>query len=691
MTIRALGLGLLLALAIAGAGYVNDRVLELESFNNGHLLAISVTGLLVVAVMVLNPLLFRLRRGLALRPAEMGLVVILMMVSCTIPGRCLLEQFTQILVMPFHWERINPGWRERDILSMVPPAALVDSADYDAVVSRYVTGSDRPRYPMGLRDGLARRWRQVPWDAWAAPLATWLPMIALATVAMVGMALIVHRQWSSHEHLQYPIAAFMAALLERDPSQAYGPVLRQRAFWIGFAVVFLIRVNNGLCQWFPEALIPVRLSCSLAPFGSTWPALYRNPWVWGLLRLEAFPLVIAFAFFLNSEIALTMGLSQILWAAVCIPMVGSGISVVTDYDIGGWQGWHRAGSYSAFALMLLYAGRHGYLSGLRQALGMARGGAAVAEVDAGACWGWRLFLVAVAGLVVLAIRLGLSWPVAVGTVLLMLMTFLVVSRISAETGLFFIQPGWQPFGALVPLFGAYAMGPTSIALSALVCGVLCIDQSQSLMPYLTNGLKLGERLRLRPLPVVSWSMASWAAGLALALVVVLMVTYDVGTPTQFYWSYYRVPTLPFRAAEPAVLQLQATGQLEASEGLAGWERLLSIQPTRAFLWAAGTGFVGVVLFSVLRLRVPWWPLHPVLFLVWATYPLSMMSHSFLMGWMLKKACLRFGGNRLVQRLKPVAIGVISGEICGALVFMVAGASYVLCTGAKPIPYRYFPL
>jgi len=278
----------------------------------------------------------------------------------------------------------------------------------------------------------------------------------------------------------------------------------------------------------------------------------------------------------------------------------------------------------------------------------------------------------------------------VGTVLFMVMTFLIVARISAETGLFFIQPGWQPFGALMPLFGAYAMGPTSIVISALVCGVLCIDQSQALMPYISNGLKIGETLRLRVLPVASSSTALWLAGIVLAIPIVLVASYDFGTPTQYHWSYYRIPTMPFRAAEPALMQLQATDQLDSSECLSGWERLRDARPEKAFLWAAGTGFLGVIVFSILRLRVPWWPLHPVLFLIWATYPLAAMSNSFLMGWMVKKMALRFGGNRLVQRLKPFAIGVIGGEICGALVFMVVGAVYFFCTGNKPIPYRYFP-
>jgi len=33
----------------------------------------------------------------------------------------------------------------------------------------------------------------------------------------------------------------------------------------------------------------------------------------------------------------------------------------------------------------------------------------------------------------------------------------------------------------------------------------------------------------------------------------------------------------------------------------------------------GFGFIGVAVFALLRFRFSWWPLHPVLFLMWGTY------------------------------------------------------------------------
>jgi hypothetical protein len=239
------------------------------------------------------------------------------------------------------------------------------------------------------------------------------------------------------------------------------------------------------------------------------------------------------------------------------------------------------------------------------------------------------------------------------------------------------------------------MGPEGIVISALFCGALCIDQSQALMPYLINGLKICEKEKITPAKTANATFVMYVMGVLLAVFIVIVASYHFGTPTGYNWSYQRIPTMAFRAAEPDVLRLQALKQLEESRNLTPLQRITNIHPKDGlkfggFIWAAGLGFVFVIVFAVLRLRVPWWPLHPCMFLIWATYPLSVMSNSFLMGWMIKKSAVKFGGNRVVQKLKPLAVGTIAGEIFGALVFMVVGLIYFWATGKKPITYRYFP-
>ena len=673
---------------IAGLGYVNDRILELESFTSGHLLPVIVLGLAFLALLLVNPLLFWLKRSWAFRPSEIGLMVVMVTVACSIPGRGLMEQFTQCIVMPYHWNRVDVGWRERKLLQYVPKGAFVEVTEdtYDHVVTGYMQGARRGmalQEPFGKR--MSGKIRRVPWEAWKAPLMVWLPMIFLVAACSICLSLIVHRQWSKHEFLSYPIADFTTSLIEREEGRALPVVFRNRSFWVGFLIIFLIRINNGLCVWFPDYLIPVRLSWDMRAFTTLFPNIARVPWARELFVLQAFPLVAAFAYFLSTEVSLTLGVTQMAYVIFALPLVNRGVNLSTLYTLGGWNGYMRAGAYLAFSLTLLYTGRHYYGQVFGRALAVWR------RLKPGDdnVWPARILMVGLVVLTWLLMRIGLELPFAAGMVFLMMMSFVIVSRISAETGLFFIQPRWQPLGILMASVGVYAMNPTAIMIVGLACVILCIDQSQAVMPYLINGLKVADRVELSPRKVAGTTMVIYVVGVLLAVAVVLVVTYDFGSPL-YNWSYQRVPSMSFQAVNDAVLQLSARGELPEAQRLRWYARMGRAMPKQYFVPATLIGFVLVVVFSFLRLRFPKWPFHPVMFLLWATYPMAATCHSFFLGWMIKKGAVRFGGSQMARKLRPFMIGVIAGEIMGALAFMIVGAVYFFVQNANPKPYRYFP-
>ena len=107
-------------------------------------------------------------------------------------------------------------------------------------------------------------------------------------------------------------------------------------------------------------------------------------------------------------------------------------------------------------------------------------------------------------------------------------------------------------------------------------------------------------------------------------------------------------------------------------------------------WAiVGVLLVGVV--SYLRLRVPWWPIHPVLFMVWGTRQMAEISFSFLIGWGIKTAVTNLGGTRTYRKAKSLLFGVIAGDLLGGLIFMAVGVCYYLSTGKALQKYSIFPM
>ena len=675
MTLRAVIVGVLAGLVIAGGGYINDRVLNLESVVAGHLLPVIVLGLLLVAMIVVVPALFRIRRALAPRPSETATVLLLALVACSIPGRGLMEQFTSVIGMPGHWYAQNPGWQKSRLFEYIPPAMVLapDDPTRDAFIN-------------GLGDqGATISLAAVPWANWIDPLTIWLPMVVLTALAMVCLSLIVHRQWSRHELLRYPIAEFMTSLIRRPPDRPAARLYADRLFWIGLTAVLVVRCINGLHAWFPEHMPQIPMYLDFSVLRGYWPCNSGAPWYSAWLRPQIFPIVIGFAFFLGSDVALSLGLTQVLFLPIAAVFVTCGVNMHSSYMAGGAMGWHRSGAYVALALMLLYLGRSYYRGVFLSALTFRRR----PGVPAYAAWACRILIAALTALTAIMIRLGLDWTVAVMTVALIMIVFLGVSRISAESGLFFIQSRWMPLGVLLGLMGGFALGPQELIICGLLCSVLCLDPSMALMPHLVNALRLCENVGVRPARAAWASTGMYVAGLAVAVVVVLWANYNYGVP-KYGWSYYRVPTMALRPAAGQVDVLREDLRLAESESLTPLTRLLRIEPQAKYLWAAGSGFALVLVCSALRLRYPWWPLHPIVFLVWATWPLWAFSFSFLIGWAIKSAVTKIGGQGACRRTRPLMIGAIAGDLLAAMLFMVHGGVYYLATDTMPTAYRYFP-
>ncbi|MGQ9663306.1 MAG: DUF6785 family protein, partial [Kiritimatiellia bacterium] len=523
---------------------------------------------------------------------------------------------------------------------------------------------------------------EIPWRAWLRPLGVWVPFILAFALASVCLALIVHAQWSKRERLQYPIAQVLTTLLDRNPNQPSGAIYRNRFFWIGTLVVFAVYVVNGLDTWLQTG-IRIPLEFSFSAIAERWPHFFNYPQSGYLMRVTIYPMVIGLSYFLASDVALTLGLSQYLMALAYIPLLTYGVPVFTDYLAGGLWGWERAGAYVAFALALIYTGRHHYRHVLQRGLLFRR----AENVGTDEAWACRLFLFCVVAMTLILAVLGVSWTVGLIAVLLMLIMFLCVSRIAAETGLFWIHSRWAPLGALLGFMGGYAFGPTAMIVVGMLSAMLCIAPDVGLLPLFANSVRTCEDVGVRPGKAAWLSMLTYVIVLGVALVVVLWANYNFGIPKDIGWGFEHGPALAFNPAIREVTTMRLAGTLEESVHLGPIQRFLRMNPDRLCLWSAGVGFGLVLLLSFLRLRFPWWRLHPVLMLVIATAPMSRFNHSFMMGWAIKSSITRWGGHGVYERLRPLMIGLVVGDLLGTGFFAAVGTIYFLATGQQLPQYH----
>jgi len=661
MTLRAILIGLLLGLAIASLGYLNDWVLD-QAYVASDLLPISVYGLLILGLLIANPLL-RAIRARHFSGREWCVIVALMLVACVVPGPGMMWTFSQTLALPRRHESITPGWQNKRVLEYAPDVMLVDPGDqYPIVVEGLAKGLKRQRDPL-------LRLHQVPWRPWIRPLAFWVPMFGLSFVAGICLVLIVHRQWAYRERLRYPVAAFTAELLPSETDGALAGIFRKRRFWMGFVPALAILLINGYKVWNPQSIeIPMRLE--LAAMGDKWPILREVPAWWQLLTPHIYFIAIGLAYFVSSDVSLSLGISHIVYVAVFLFAVNAaGVNMQEVPLRGGVPMFARFGAFVGAGLMIFYAGRRYYTGLLGRAFGLGGGG------ERSVVWACRAAILAATGMVlILHLAAGLDLLLAVLFVLITGLMFLVITRINVETGLILVQPNWHAFTVLAGLFGMAALGPHAVITLALLAAVMTIDPRICLMPLAANGLRFSEAHGIAPRRLARWMIVAVLLALLVGVPATLYVQYNFGAvDEQMRWH-----TMPgqfaFNLLERHLADHPADPQQRQPL------RLGQIRPDRAFLYSAAVGLVLVLLFSALRLRYHWWPIHPVLFLICGTYVSGYWWLGFLLGWAVKSVVTRFGGNASYQRNKPLLIGLVAGEILAGILWSIIGLVYYVNTG-----------
>lgn len=691
MSTRAVVLGFLGAAFICGYTYFNDGVLRQTMFVGNHM-PTSVYGGLLLVLFLVNPVLGALTRRRRvpswLRPfsaREAAVMAALSLPACCVPYSSMLRILPKTAMLPHHYARTEPGWSWKDAdgtahtaIEYAPRRMLADpAADEGDALTGFVQGLRLGGEPIGLRD--------VPWHAWRATLLFWLPLFGLLWVALTGLALVFHRQWSRHEHLPYPLVQFTSAMLPA-PDGSPSPVFRQRSFWAAMVAVLAIHGNNYLCVYFPETLIEIRRSFAFWPLARLFPTFMRGGG-WSLINPQFYFSAVAIAYLLASDVSLAVGLGPFVFKYAGGILAGYGISLEggTRFSPRIEQGLVYGGYVGFFAAML-YTGRHFYLQVLRRALGGRSGGA----VDAVCVWGMRAFLAGFAVFVADIAMLGLDWQLALLYGLLTIVIFAVMGRIIAETGLFFIAPYLYPCVFLLGMLGEQSLGPRVLMIMFLLTCMVLIDPRETFMPYMVNTIKLLDDHRLRLGRAVPLALAAVFLGLAVAVPVTLYFAYDRGVNWEDWFATKGVPMWAPEGAMRARTRLLAQDRLAEAETVQGWARFRGMKPDRRFLVSFGIALGGVILFTVGRLRFARWPLHPVLFLVWPGYAGYMMAWSFLGGCFLKTVVTRYGGVQAYQKLKPFMFGLIAGDVLAGLLVIAMGLIYNLYTGKLPRTYWVLP-
>ena len=650
------------------AGSLWQRGLSVYPLGPGGLYAF--VGLLV-AVGVWNAVCRINISVLVLNPKELAVVLGMTLVSCFVPTSGLFRYFHKQLILPWYYLRSGAfsDWVKYDVLSYVPgklwprPVPVIGADGVPVldpnVYEGFITGMSRGHTMTALAD--------LPLEGWLPALVYWAPLVLLCSICVIALSVVVHRQWAHHEQLSYPIAQVASSFLKRERGKGIPDLFRNRLFWWGFIPVFCLFAIEYCSLWFPtrvpglSVVLPAARGFSFWQLQTDFPLLKVAPMWYSIGWQTIYFSIIGLAYFVASEISLTVGLTHPLFVAFGMLFFSLSGEALPSGNIE----FTRAGAYIGYAVILLYTGRTYYSAVFRRALLLGRASDRTAVVAA------RILLLATAGLVAMLVSMGLTWLMAILYALLLLLMFMVFTRIICETGIPFLQANWAPGVVLISLFGPAAVGPGPLVLLLFFNTILAQDLRECLMPYAATALKVGEDAKIKIGKVFAVLVPSVVVALVVAFLALSWIHYNQGGMRGDANSTRIVPTGCFNDAVRSLRTMDETGVLEPSAALGGLGRLRLFAPNGKHVGLLLAGVVCAMSVCMLRLRFARFPIHPVVFMLVGTYPAAQVWFSFLLGWGVKTVVVRFGGGKVYQRLKPLFIGLIAAELITAgLVILV---------------------
>jgi hypothetical protein len=407
--------------------------------------------------------------------------------------------------------------------------------------------------------------------------------------------------------------------------------MRNRLFWIGFAIAATIDICNSLNYYYPS--VPPLLTTGSGKIPLDLHSFFVNkPWsAIGWTPVTFYPFVVGIGMLMPMDFLFSSWFFYIFWKMEAVETV----AMAWDGDPRmPYANYQALGGYIMFFVASIVLSKSYLVQVLRRAVGLP---SQVDDSDEPMRYRWVLvwLVVGLAALVAFSTVLGLKWWLGCAFVFLYFVIALAITRMRAEMGtpvhdLHFTGPDW----ALTDLLGPRSIGPQGLAVFSLFFWFNRAYRAHP-MPVQLEGMKMAQ------LTAPARAMRTWVAA--------MMIAGFVGIVSAF-WAILHLTYIhgnPLFGGEP-------WGRLT------GW--LNAPRPANmSVLWAVGVGFVCAGLLQVARTTTVWWPFHPLAYAVSGSWEMNLIWFPLFFAWLVKLVILRFGGGRAYSASLPFFYGLILGE------------------------------
>jgi hypothetical protein len=626
-TLRAvlLAFGLVLALSVA--------TFYIEIVWHGQIGAGSLSGVAVVFILAAITAFPGLGR-LGLSRRELLTIYAILAVATPVIGRAILFFMLPKTVIYYHMARAHPDW-EAGFLGYIP---LWWAPTDPRAVENFFLGQAR-----------------VPWSLWLVPLMAWLAFVLCFFLTTFFLMALVQRQWVTNERLSFPLAQVPLQTFQDPPpgigaSVAWLPLAR--TFWIGLAFSLLLSFYSSL-----SGRLPALPTVPLGPV-----TLVQRQQVGPLAGLGEFditlwPWFIGLIYIIPKELSFSCWFFWVLRLALHVGAIAAGATPMDPqewYHSGFPAPYHQGtGALFALGIWVLWIARRHLVRAARIALtGLPPG--ADAHEPVSYRWSFLGLLVSLSATVLFCWLSGCRLIFGLGMMAVFIVYFMMVARLRAETAL---EPSVLDMYQVLTIPGTGILRPREIVTLVTMRWATFPSPGETL-PVCTatalENMKIADAAGMNQRRVSAAVVGGFALALLAGAAITLAGLYHYGYFGTGAGAAPYCPSMQSRKDGALVMQLFTTAARPDSHGMLGM--------------LAG-GAIAVLL-GMFRLRLWWWPFHPVGYIIANSWGMHWYLVPFLIGWGSKTLVLRYGGLRLYRATVPLAIGLIVGDMLNRAIWSV---------------------
>jgi hypothetical protein len=422
-------------------------------------------------------------------------------------------------------------------------------------------------------------------------------------------------------------------------------LLRSKLMWMGFAIAGGISLVNGLSVLYPNVpYIPVKM-WDIAPMfpNKPWNAIGWTP-------VSFYPYGIGLGFLLPLDMLFSCWFFFLMWRVIRV--IGAVYGAYDTTPNFPYMNQQALGAYYLVGIFALWSGRKHLASVLRIAL---RGEKDAAEADSPMRYRTAVFGLVIGTLAVMAFfrAIGLAWWMAVVAIGMYFFLALAISRMHAEFG----PPAHDlhmigPEVVLTGVLGTQAFSPGQLTG---LSWFWWFNRAYRSIPiaYQLDGMKLAQRGRM--------SQRSMAVAIGVASVAAVVSGFWI----YLHFGYQRGASVKMAGHVPGF-------GLEAfSRHLDVW-MLNRTKPDIPSGLAIGWGMAFAHFLYMMKLRVSWWPLHPLGFAVSTSYSIGTLWLPLMIAWAAKLITLRSGGLRTYRVALDFFLGLLLGDFIVGCLWPIVG-------------------